>query len=241
MAIAPRPEKPGRPVYYPETDGVPMAETGEQYNWIVKVKTNLHVLLSDAFVAGDLFWCPVEGNPGIVRAPDVMVALARTPGIRSSFLQWEEGGNGPEVVFEIWSPGNRFAEMIETFLFYQRYGVQEFIAWNSDGTNLVVYVREGNELRPADTAGGWTSPLLGVTFRMEDGGLVILDPSGRPFEEAEEILRRADRETIRANQEHARAEEERSRAEQERSRADEATRRAEALLARLKALGIEDP
>lgn len=235
MAREPQPA----PIHYPETDGEPMAENVDQYNWIVRVKTNLHVILKNDFVAGDLFWYPVEGDPTIRRAPDVMVALGRPPGSRSSFLQWEEGGRGPEVVFEIWSPGNRFKEMIEKFRFYQRYGVKEFITWDSDGHNLVAYVREGEELRPVNTTGGWTSPLLGVHFDGDGETLVIRDAQGRPFEEAEEILRRAERETARAERETARADEATRRAEEERARADEALRQAEALRARLKALGVE--
>lgn len=243
--MAGEPKRLPAPIHYPETDGEPMAENVDQYNWIVKVKTNLHVLLGNDFVAGDLFWYPVEGDPTIRRAPDVMVALGRPPGSRSSFLQWEEGGRGPEVVIEVWSPGNRFREMIEKFRFYETYGVQELITWDSDGQNLVVHVRRGNELQPVNTTGGWTSPLLGVTFDGDGETLVIRDANGRPFEEAEEILRRADRETARAEAASKRAEDERVRAEEanqramvERARAEEANQRVEALLAQLRALGV---
>jgi Uma2 family endonuclease len=40
--------------------------------------------------------------------------------------QWKEEGVAPQVVFEIWSPGNRLGEMTRKFNFYQRYGVEEF-------------------------------------------------------------------------------------------------------------------
>ena len=42
---------------YPESDGQPMAENTEQYEWLVKIKENLEILFADredVFVAGDL-------------------------------------------------------------------------------------------------------------------------------------------------------------------------------------------
>ena len=41
--------------YYPESDGQPMAENTTQFQWIVTIKENLDALLTNAFVAGDLF------------------------------------------------------------------------------------------------------------------------------------------------------------------------------------------
>ena len=47
---------------YPESDGQPMAENTEQYDWLVKIKENLEILFADrddVFVAGDLLGYPV--------------------------------------------------------------------------------------------------------------------------------------------------------------------------------------
>ena len=52
-------------VVYPETDGKPIAETTLQLEWIFKIKGGLDYLFAgnpDVFVAGDLFWYPVEGQ-----------------------------------------------------------------------------------------------------------------------------------------------------------------------------------
>jgi Uma2 family endonuclease len=66
---------------YPESDGEPMAENTEQYEWLVKIKENLEIRFAQdpqVFVAGDLFWYPVPDRriAGPV-APDVMVAIGR--------------------------------------------------------------------------------------------------------------------------------------------------------------------
>ena len=64
---------------YPDSDGKPMADNTEQYQWIVRLVSNLRALLKDqvAFVAGDLLWYPVQVNepPVPSQAPDVMVVL----------------------------------------------------------------------------------------------------------------------------------------------------------------------
>ena len=90
---------------YPESDGRPMAENTEQYDWLVKIKENLEILFADredVFIAGDLLWYPVPDRAisGPV-APDVMVAFGRPKGRRGAYLQWEEGGIPPHVVFEV--------------------------------------------------------------------------------------------------------------------------------------------
>ena len=65
---------------YPDSDGEPMAENTLQFEWIVTIKGNLEILFldrPDVFVAGDLFWYPVEGDPKTRTAPDAMVAIVK--------------------------------------------------------------------------------------------------------------------------------------------------------------------
>lgn len=47
-------------VLYLDSDGKPIADTTEQYQWIVRLVSNLRALLNEqvAFVAGDLLWYP---------------------------------------------------------------------------------------------------------------------------------------------------------------------------------------
>ena len=55
-------------VIYPESDGMPMAESTTQYHDLTTIKGNAEILFADdpdVFVAGDLFWYPVEGNNAI--------------------------------------------------------------------------------------------------------------------------------------------------------------------------------
>src|SRR3954463_10680815 len=91
-------------VEYPDSDGKPMAENTLQFRWIVTIKEGLDWVFSDrpdVFVAGDLFWYPVEGHPEICQAPDTLVAFGRPKGDRGPYKQWEEEGIAPQVVFEV--------------------------------------------------------------------------------------------------------------------------------------------
>jgi Uma2 family endonuclease len=217
-----------RAVEYPETDGQPMAENTVQFRWIVTIKEGIEAIFRDdpqVFVAGDLFWYPVEGDPAIRAAPDALVVFGRPKGDRGSYMQWEEGGVAPQVVFEVLSPGNRFGEMIRKFQFYERYGVEEYYIYDPDHNRLEGWRREGEHLRQIEPLHGWTSPRLGIRFEWTGAGLRLLRPDGLSLETYQELSSRADAE--------------RQRADAERQRADAERQRAERLTAQLRALGIE--
>jgi Uma2 family endonuclease len=96
-------------VYYPDSDGQPMADNTKQFRWIVTIKENLDLLFAadpNVFVAGDLLWYPVEGDNTIRNAPDAMVVFGRPKGDRGSYQQWKEDNIPPQVVFDVSTPLN---------------------------------------------------------------------------------------------------------------------------------------
>jgi Uma2 family endonuclease len=241
---------------YPDSDGQPMAENTIQYEWIVRIVGNLQAMFRDrpdVFVAGDLLWYPVEGDPKTRMAPDAMVAFGRPRGHRGSYMQWHEGGTPPHVVFEVLSPGNRLSEMLRKLKFYERFGVEEYYLYDPDRKDLAGWLRDGESLREIDETNGWTSPRLGITFHLDPvAGLEIVGPDGREFsgfveltEELDAVRERAEAEREKAQAERERAEVERERAQAERERAQAEHARAEAereradrLAARLRELGL---
>src|SRR5436190_6077765 len=113
-------------IVYPESDGLPMADNTRQFSWIVTLFNNLDALYGDnprVFVSGNQLWYPVEGEPTICTAPDVYVVFGRPKGHRGSYKQWEEDNVPMTVVFEVLSPGNTHAEMVEKLTFYEDHGV----------------------------------------------------------------------------------------------------------------------
>ena len=160
-----------------------MADNTKQFRWIVTIQGGLDALFKNdpnIFVAGDLFWYPVEGDNTIRKAPDVMIVFGRPKGDRGSYQQWQENNIAPQVVFEILSPGNRLTEMLNKMRFYERYGVEECYIYNPEGAELSGYLlRSGEELREIDPIAGWMSPRLGVRFELSSEGLELYRPDGQ--------------------------------------------------------------
>ena len=87
--------KPRSPeIIYPDSDGEPMAENTLQFRWIVTIKEGLERVFHDrpdVFVAGDLLWYPVEGDPKIRRPP---TPWSPSAGPRDTRLLQAMGGRG---------------------------------------------------------------------------------------------------------------------------------------------------
>ena len=210
-----------QPIIYPESDGKPMADNTRQFDYIVMIQGGLAALFADrpdVFVAGDLLWYPVEGQPHIRAAPDAMVVFGRPPGHRGSYIQHEEDHIAPQVVFEVLSPSNTPAEMRKKRDFYDRYGVEEYYEYDPDRGTLEGWLRREDRLEPIDPMEGWVSPLLGIRFSLEGADLALYHPDGQRFETFVEQAQR-----IRAEQQ----------------RAEAAERRIMQLAERLRQLGVD--
>ena len=178
---------------YPETDGEPIVSNTVQFRWLVIIKQNLERLQLDQplFVAGDLFWYPVEGRSDIRVSPDVMVAVGRPPGDRGSYLQWQEENLPPQVVFEILSPGNTLREMSNKLLFYNNHGIEEYYVFDSAKNILDGWLRTDSGFDSIADMNGWTSPKLGIQFDLSGEELVMKMPDGKTFETYQELTERA--------------------------------------------------
>jgi Uma2 family endonuclease len=228
-----------------------MADNTLQFKWIVVIKEGLEAVfrrVADVFVAGDLLWYPVEGEPTIRSAPDVMVVFGRPKGERGSYQQWLEDGIAPQVVFEILSPGNRFGKMLEKFQFYERYGVEEYYLYDPDDGSLDGWRREAGRLQKIPAMAGFRSPRLGIRFEPGEGpnSLIIVGPDGKRFLTHVELVERLEFADQLVQAERQRTEEqaqlvqaERQRAEEQAQRAEAERQRADRLAARLRELGVE--
>ncbi len=236
------------PDLYPDSDGQPMAENTEQYLWIVRLVSNLRILLKDqtAFVAGDLFWYPVEVKEAGVKppsqAPDVLVALGRPAGYRGSYKQWQEDGIAPQVVFEIISPSNSGPELIKKQDFYAQYGVLEMYVYDPDSYEFWGWVRSAIDtpFRPITLMSlPWISPVLGIRFELFEDGLSVFHPSGEIFKDPEEW--EAERTLIRGERDAAQAERDAAQAERDAAQAERDAAQAERdwAWAKLQELGID--
>jgi Uma2 family endonuclease len=224
-------------VVYPSGDGKPMAENTIQFRWITIIKGGMDVVFRDdpnVFVAGDLLWYPVEGEPTINAAPDTMIVFGRPKTDRMSYLQWQESDLPPQVVFEVFSPSNTESDKAAKREWYEQYGVEEYYTYDPDRLILQGWVRKGTVLRGVPgIREGFTSPRTGVRLRMDEQ-LVLLGPDGKPFVDYPVLAQQrdeAEREATRQRQEVRQVRVElsfaQSRALDECKRADLANERAE--------------
>ena len=202
-------------VHYPDSDGQPMADNTAQFEWISIIKWNLEYLFAGdpgVFVAGDHLIYAVEGSPKIRQAPDVYVAFGPQKGDRGSYKVWEEGNVFPQVVFEVWSPHNRYEQMEDKKEFYEKYGAEEYyIIYPEFPSYAAGWKREGEKLARVANLDGFVSPRLGIRFAVAEGDVRVFGPGGRQFLNPAEIA----------------------------AQRDAAQRRAEKLAAKLRELGID--
>jgi hypothetical protein len=224
---------PATEVVYPESDGKPMADNMVQFNWMEKIVGELQLLFDgqNVFVAGNLFWYPVEGQPTVVLAPDAMVVFGRPQYDRGSYRQWEEENLPPQVVFEILSPNNTTDELDEKYRFYDRHGVEEYYFLNPYRNRVEGYRRAEGRFIPIWVMDGHVSPRLGIRFQV-NGVLELFTPDGRVFETRRQREARLSGTTVELEKTSAAFED-------ERRRANELEAREMALAAKLRELGVD--
>ncbi|NEO60333.1 MAG: Uma2 family endonuclease, partial [Moorea sp. SIO4G2] len=172
----------------------------------------------NVFIAGDLLWYPVQGQPKINQAPDVMVVIGRPKGHRPSYKTWVEDNLNPQVTFEIASHTNTIKELEEDKLkFYQTHGVEEYYLFDPNRTKLKGWLRSSEKLEPIPQMLGWVSPRLGITFDLVESELVLYYPNGERFATYLEIVEQRDM----AQQQRDMAQQQRDVAQQQRDMAQQ--------------------
>ncbi|WP_013320453.1 Uma2 family endonuclease [Gloeothece verrucosa] len=211
-------------IIYPDSDGQPMANNTIQYRWLVTIQQNLDWLYADEqniFVAGDLFWYPLEGINTVVNAPDIMVVFGRPKGDRLSYKQWQEDNIPPQVVFEILSPSNTSVEMAKKLLFYERYGVEEYYIYDPQNNQLQGWIKGEYGLEVIEAIENWASPRLGIRFELSAEELLLYRPDGSKFFSYQEISHQLEETQNKLEQTEQQLEQTEQQLEQERQRTQE--------------------
>ena len=225
-------------VFYPSSDGRPMAENMWQAEAIMNAAGDLGSARPKALVAADILVYPEKGNRRNNIAPDVLVALGQGTHKRSSYFVWEEG-KPPDWVLEVASPSTKKKDLDDKRRKYAEMGVPEYWMFDPKGD---VYPPGTPRLQGLKLADGEYRPLksrlvdgrrmirsevLDLDVRVEDELLRFRDvATGKDVRHRDEI--EADEERAHAATEHARAQ---TRQEAAQRKAAEA--RAEAAEARI--------
>lgn len=191
----------GKEIYYPESDGKPMAETDVHVTLIADLLKTLRTHFShteDVKVLADIFFYYEEGNPRKSIAPDVMIVSGVGKHSRRTFKLWEE--RPPDVVFEISSRGTWKEDLQKKFLLYQNFGVKEYYIFDPEydylkDEPLVAYHLKNGEFKAVTIKRGKVrSPFLNLDIVDTGAGLRLYNPKTKEFLPlAEELATRAEK------------------------------------------------
>ncbi len=121
-------------IFYPSSDGEPVAET---YTHLYALLTTLEVLRQyltgqQATVLANQFLYYAQGFPKLRVAPDVMVIFDVEPGGRDNYKVWEEG-KVPSVIFEMTSKGTQNQDVEHKKTLYEQLEVKEYWLFDPKG------------------------------------------------------------------------------------------------------------
>ncbi|GFE67970.1 Uma2 family endonuclease [Chroococcus sp. FPU101] len=121
-------------IFYPSSDGEPLAESYSHLNAILTTLAVLKQYLSgrQATVLADQFMYYAQGFPRLRVAPDVMVIFDVPPGGRDNYKIWEEG-QVPKVIFEMTSAGTKNQDLEFKKTLYEQLGVFEYWLFDPRG------------------------------------------------------------------------------------------------------------
>jgi len=204
-----------REIYYPESDGEPMAETDLHRDLMAELIEELEAFFRDTpevYVSGNLLLYYEEGNPRKSVAPDVFVVRGVGKQRRRIYKLWEEG-RAPEVVFEISSRKTLMQDTQKKWQLYARLGVREYYLYDPEydylPDGLAAFRLEGEEFVEVEVSEGVVrSEVLGLDLVDTGETLRLRDPqTGRFIPTREELIeaqQQAEAELARLREELAR-------------------------------------
>lgn len=121
-------------VFYPSSDGEPLAETSVHADAIINTVGEVRQYLQgqSTIVLADQFLYYAQGFPRLRVAPDVMVIFNVAPGGRDNYKIWEEG-QVPVVIFEMTSEGTKNQDTGFNKTLYEQLGVLEYWLFDPKG------------------------------------------------------------------------------------------------------------
>jgi len=203
-------------IFYPESDGEPMAESKlhlQEMTYLLEALEERFLDEPGVFVGGNLLFYFERGARNAVVAPDAFVVKDLPDGkaLRTKYLLWEER-QLPCFVAEVTSESTRKNDERDgaKWTLYERLGIDEYFLFDPEGDyldpRLQGYRLAGGRYRPVapELDGALLSTTTGVVFRAEGLRLRLTDAaSGTAYlrKEEETRARRQAEAQVRALQE----------------------------------------
>ncbi len=127
-------------IYYPESDGKPMAETERHRDCLIRsIQTlSLHYIdEQDVCVSGNMMMYHEEGNPQKSISPDVFVAFGVGKKERRIYQIWNEG-KPPDFVLEFSSPNTYRRDQNEKKHLYAEIGILEYFLYDPERSYMIL-------------------------------------------------------------------------------------------------------
>jgi len=176
-------------VTYPDSDGLPMAESDATRDYLIYAVEALDSYFrteTNVYVSGNLFIYYEQGNPKRVVAPDVFVVFGVEKKKRPSYKTWEEGDKIPDFVLEITSKSTASEDRGSKRGLYAYLGVKEYFQYDPTADYLKPALQgfrliEGNYLpileKQDDNGLSLYAETLGLELRLgADGEMRFYDP-----------------------------------------------------------------
>ncbi len=196
-------------IFYPDSDGEPMAETDTHAKLLMNLKVALDLFFADrddVYVTGNIMFYYVEGDPKEVISPDVMVCFGVPKGERTSYKTWEENDVVPSVVIELSSRGTWRKDLVEKRSLYAMLGVKEYFIFNpldlkSESRFIALHLKNGDY--DAVEINDWRvrSEVLGLDLVVSGKILRLFNPQTNEFLKTTEELAEAVQELTEENTE----------------------------------------
>lgn len=231
-----------RKIYYPDSDGKPMAETPihrQNLTDLIEVVDLRFAGVPDLYVSGNMMFYYVEGDPKKCISPDVFVVRGvDKKAERRSYFVWKE--KAPDLVIELTSRKTRKKDTVEKFELYRDVlRVREYFLFDPldqylwpplQGFRLI----DGRYVRIEPVDGRLPSEVLGLHLERDGQTLRLYDPeTGQWVLTGREASEQAELRLIQSEGRRRRAEDERRQEAEARLRAEA---EAEALRREVEAL-----
>lgn len=177
-------------IYYPESDGRPLAETDLHRIVIVNTYQKLEAYYKDrddVYVSGNLLIYDVPGKTRRSISPDVMVVFGIEKKMRRTYKIWEEG-KAPDFVMEVTSKSTYKNDLRKKKTRYAHIGVREYFLYDPERSYLpesLMGFRLNDDGKygtiPRSPDNGILSDVLGIEFSIQGDDIGLYNPTSEQW------------------------------------------------------------
>ena len=173
-----------QPVFYPESDGKPMAETDVHRNLLLKMVGLLQNAFPNAYVSGNICLYYEQGNPRKMISPDALLCRAQSKTEKRVYLAWEDNAQ-LDLVMEFSSFSTKREDHHKKKQLYEQVlKVPYYVIFDPHAVYLHVFaLMEGRyQLLETDENSCCPLPDLNLQIAIENAhSLRLFDTAGNPI------------------------------------------------------------